>query len=105
MEESPKGINEWEKASDEERWKMLNLDSGASKAENKPPEPKASESESKNQYDAVFSARREAEEERRPAGKMHEPESTAAKEAEPKIASQVSPEVRMAQIDARTQEI
>ncbi|KKT42249.1 MAG: hypothetical protein UW28_C0003G0030 [Parcubacteria group bacterium GW2011_GWA2_44_13] len=84
---------------------MLNPDSGASKAENKPPEPKASEPESKNQYDAVFSARREAEEESKPAGKMPEPESSAPKEAEPKITSQVSPEDRMAQIDARTQEI
>src|SRR3989344_2261431 len=105
MEESPKGINEWEKASDEERWKMLNPDSGASKAENKPPEPKASEPESKNQYDSVFSARREAEEENKPAGKMPEPGLPAPKEAEPTITPRVSLEDRMAQIDARTQEI
>lgn len=102
MEEAPKGINEWEKASDEERWKMLNPESGVSKAENKPPEPKAPVPGGENQYDAVFSARREAEEESKSAGKAPELGSPAPKEAEPKTTPKVSPENRSMSPEEKT---
>lgn len=65
MEEVPKGVNEWEKASDEERWNMLNPDNTQNKDEGNKTEDKPQalpDLPIKNQFDAAFPELREEEE-------------------------------------------
>ncbi|MDP2668358.1 MAG: hypothetical protein Q8P07_00795 [bacterium] len=72
MEEPPKGINEWEKASDEERWKMLNPEDNKPVVKNdeKAPENKTDEeryyqidSESESRVPVAESSPKPAQEE------------------------------------------